>query len=90
MLHRVLSVTTVKIVCCHNAIPHILRDEMTYGSCQLYTWRLNLKHALSFNCPLSTKLVLTLTEYIMIQSELKKQDKKRFCRKYFSTCEFLT
>ena len=28
MLHRVLSVTSVKIVFCHNAIPHTLRDEM--------------------------------------------------------------
>ena len=29
MLHSVLSVTSVKIVCCHNAIPHTLRDELT-------------------------------------------------------------
>ena len=28
LLHRVLSVTSVKIVCCHNAISHTLRDEL--------------------------------------------------------------
>ena len=28
LLHRVLSVTSVKIVCCHNAIPHTLRDDL--------------------------------------------------------------
>ena len=42
MLHRVLSVITVEILCCYNATPHFLRDELTCGSCQLYTWRLNI------------------------------------------------
>ena len=36
MLHRVLSVTNMKIVCCQNAIPHTLRDELTCGRFQLY------------------------------------------------------
>ena len=42
MLHSVLSVTSVKIVYCHNAIPHTLRDELTCGSFQLSIWRLTL------------------------------------------------
>ena len=38
ILHRVLSVTSLKIVCCHNAISHTLGDELTCGSFQLYIW----------------------------------------------------
>ena len=42
MLHSVLSVTSVKLVCCHNAIPHTLRDELMCGIFQLSIWRLTL------------------------------------------------
>ena len=42
MLHRVLSLIFVKIVCCHNATPHILRDELTCGIFQLSIWRLTI------------------------------------------------
>ena len=42
MLHRVLSLTSVKIVCCHNTIPHTLRDESTCGSFQLSIWGLTI------------------------------------------------
>ena len=42
MLHRVLSLTSVKNVCCHNAIPQTLIDELTCGSFQLSTWRLTI------------------------------------------------
>ena len=42
MLHRVLSVTFVKSVCCHNNIPHTLRDELMCGSSQLSIWRLKI------------------------------------------------
>ena len=75
MLHRVLSVTIAKIVCCHNAILHTLRDELTSGSFQLYISRLNLKHTLSFNSPLQNKLVLTLTKDIIIQLEQDELEK---------------
>ena len=42
MLRRVLSVTSVKNVCCHNAFPHTLRNELTCGSFQLSIWRVTL------------------------------------------------
>ena len=42
MLYSFLSVTSAKIVCCHIAIPHTLRDEMICGSFQLSNWQLNL------------------------------------------------
>ena len=42
MLHRVLSVTSLKKVCCQNGIPHTLRDELTCGSFQLSLWRLTI------------------------------------------------
>ena len=42
MLHKVLSVTFVKNVCYHNAIPHTLRDELMCGSFQLSIWRLTI------------------------------------------------
>ena len=42
MLHRLLSVTTVKIVRCHFAKPNTLRDELTCGRFQLYIWQLKL------------------------------------------------
>ena len=38
MLHRVLSIASVKIVRFQNAIPHRLRGELTCGSFQLYIW----------------------------------------------------
>ena len=81
MLHRVPSVTSLKNVCCHNATPHTLRDELMCGGFQLYIWRLNPKHALSFNCPLWKKLALRLTENIIIQSEPEKQDKNQISEK---------
>ena len=83
MLHRVLSVTTVEVLCCHNATLHILRDELTCGNCQLYTWRLNLSHALSFNSSLQNMLVITFTEAIIIQSEHQNQDKNQVSEKKF-------
>ena len=42
MLHRDLSVTSVKKVCCQIGIPHTLRDELTCGSFQLSIWRLTI------------------------------------------------
>ena len=42
ILHRNLSVTSVKKVCCQNGIPHTLRDELTCGSFQLSICRLNI------------------------------------------------
>ena len=42
MLHKILSVTSVKIVCCHNGIPHTLRDELTCVSFQLSVRRLTI------------------------------------------------
>ena len=42
MLHRALSLSSVKIVCCHNAFPHTLRDELRCGSLQLFIWRLTV------------------------------------------------
>ena len=51
ILHRDLSVIFVKIVCCNNAIPHALRNELTCNGSQLYILRLNLLGALSFDSP---------------------------------------
>ena len=34
MLHRAFSIRSVKTVCCHNAIPHIMRGKSTCGSFQ--------------------------------------------------------
>ena len=48
MLHKGLSVTTVKTVSCHNALPHILEDELTCGSCQLYIWQKKSKTQIAF------------------------------------------
>ena len=42
ILHRVLCLTSVKIVCYHSAIPHTLRDELTCGSFQLSISRLTI------------------------------------------------
>ena len=77
LLHRVLSVTTEKFVCCRNAIHHTLRENITCGSFQLYIWRQNLKDALSFSSPLWIKLAFTLIEDIIIQWEPEKQDKNQ-------------
>ena len=41
-LHRVLSITSVEIVCCHIALLHRLRGYLTYGSFQLHILRLKL------------------------------------------------
>ena len=73
-LHRFLSVTSVKVMCCQNAIPHTLRDELTCGSFQLYIWRLNLQQTLSFDSPLYKKMMFRLTKDIINQSEPEKQD----------------
>ena len=89
MLHLVLSIASVKIVCCHNAIPQGLRGELTSGSLQIYIWRLSLSQTLSFTYPLQKKLVSTLTEDIIIHSEPKKienMSKIRF-RKNFKACQ---
>ena len=83
LLHSVLSVTSVKIVCCHIAITHTLRDELICGSFQLSIWQLTLQHALSFNSLLPIKLVITLTEDIINQSEPEKQDKNQISKKKF-------
>ena len=82
MLHSVLFVTPVKIVCC-NAFPRTLRDALTCGSFQLSIWRLTLEHALTSNSPLWNKLVITLTEDIIIQSEPEEQDKTQILEKKF-------
>ena len=42
MLHRVLSLTSVKCVCCHISLANTLRDELTCGSFQLSIWRLTI------------------------------------------------
>ena len=85
ILHNVLSVTSVKIVCCHNAIPHTLREELMRGGFQLSIWRLTLEHALSFNSLLQNKLVKTLTKDIINQSEPEKLDKNQILEKKFRT-----
>ena len=75
MLHRVLCVTTVEILCCHNANPHILRDELMRGSCQLYTWPLDLMHALSFNFPLKQVGINVNRRYHHLVRTWKKRKK---------------
>ena len=83
MLHRVLSMGSVKTVRCHNTIPHTLRGELTCGSFQLYIWRLNLKQTLPFTSHFQNKFVLTLTEEIITQSKPEKQDKNQNSYKIF-------
>ena len=51
MLHRVLTVPSVKIVCCLDGIPRTSRGELFCRSFQLSIWRL-LENALSLNSPL--------------------------------------
>ena len=58
MLHSLLSISSMKTVCCHNATPHTLRSKLISGSFQFYIWRLNLEQAPSFISPLQNKLVL--------------------------------
>ena len=48
MLHRVLSLTSVKIVCCHNNILHTLIEELTCGSLQLSIWRLRIRRTVFY------------------------------------------
>ena len=81
MLHRVLSVTSVQNVCCHNGIPHTLRIELTCGSFQVSIWRLTITRIVFYF--LQNKLVLRLTEDIIIQSEPEKQDKNQILEKKF-------
>ena len=52
MLHRVLSLASLKNLCCHNAIPHRLRGEWTRGSFWLHMCRLNVQQTLSFTSAL--------------------------------------
>ena len=74
MLQRFLSVTTVKIVCCHIAIPHTLRDELTCGSFQLYIWRLNLYYILfSKTSWFTTRQILISEFYNAYDFGLKKK-----------------
>ena len=77
MLHRVLSMGSVKTVCCHNTIPHTLRGDLTCGSFQFYICRLNLKQTWLFTSYFQKKFVLTLTEEIISQSKPEKQDKNQ-------------
>ena len=42
ILHRVLFISSVKIVYCHIAISHTLRTELICGSFQFYIWCLFL------------------------------------------------
>ena len=84
MLHRVLSVTSVKIVGCHNAIPHTLRERL------IYVWQLSVVHLVTksltdfvFFSPLQNRLILTLPEDIIIQSKPKKQDKSHILEEKF-------
>ena len=83
MLHRALSIGSVKIMCCRFGFPHTLRGELTCGSFQLYIWRLNLLHTLSFGSPFQNRLVLTFTEEIILQSEPGKQDENQISEKIF-------
>ena len=48
MLRRVLSITSWKLLCCHKAILHRLKCELTCGSFQLYIWQQNLQQICSF------------------------------------------
>ena len=84
MLDRVLFVASVKFLCCHNAIPHRLKSELTSDNFQLNISRLNLQQTLSFNSSLQNKLVLTLTVDIIIQSEPEKQEKNEIWDKNFN------
>ena len=83
MLHKVLSISSVKLLCRHNAISHTLRSELMCGMFQLYIWWLILQQTLSFNSLLQNKLVLTLTEDIIIQPETEKQEKSQILEKKF-------
>ena len=74
-------------MCGHNAIPHSLRGELTYGRIQLYIWRLNLTYIVVYFS--YVKLVFTLTEDITFQSEPEKQDKNQIWAKIFKTCQIL-
>ena len=89
MPQRVLSITSLKNVCCYNAIPNKLRGQLICGSFHLYIWRLNLKQTLYFYSLPRKCLVLTLTENLIIQSEPEKQDKIRFRRKSFRSSQIL-
>ena len=53
------------------------------GNFQLYIWRLNPKHALSFNSPPGNKLVITLTEEVIIPPEPEKQNENPITEKKF-------
>ena len=68
MLHRLLYVTTVKIVCCHIAIVHLATKTIT-RILLILLFKLNL--------------VLTLTEDIIIQSEPEKQIENQISEKKF-------
>ena len=81
MLHKVRSLTSAKIVCCHNATPHTLRDELTCGSFQLSVWRLTVTRIV-FDSALQEKLALTLIEDIIFRSEREKQDKIQISAKF--------
>ena len=51
MLHRVLSLTFVKIVFCHNAFPLQFRDKLTCANFQLTIWRLTIiRSVFYFSC----------------------------------------
>ena len=91
MLHRVLSIASVKFVCCQIAIPCRLRAKLMCGSFQLCIWWLNLKFLtdLVFTSLLWTKLVLTLAEDVIIQTQPGKQDKNSYCRKSSTTGQIL-
>ena len=84
ILHRNLSVTSVKKVCCQNGIPHTLRDELTCGSFQLSICRLTI-----------TRIVFKISWYWRWQKissfspNLKKKEKIRSWRKSFEACQIL-
>ena len=86
MNHRVQSIASVKIVCCHNNIFVKVRGALTCVSFLLYIWQLNLKQTLSFTSHLYDKLVITLTVDMIVQWEPENK-KIRFWRKNFTTCQ---
>ena len=99
MLHRVLSPTSVKMVFCHNTIPHTLRDELTCGSFQLSMWRLSIPRIVSYLSYLEEVGVKVDRRYqpsVRTWKARWKSDfgekilqRARFWIKIFTTCQIL-
>ena len=99
MLHRILFLTSVKIVCCHNAIPHTLRDELMCGSFQLSIWRLTITRIVFLICSLGENGVTVDRTYHHSVRTWKARQKSAFGEKFpqrvrfwikiFTTCQTL-